>query len=368
MFAGAFIKEHAEAIAPYVNLKVAHLTYGKGRFPRILIQKQNHQDYIFYKIHVKTPLRRFGCLEFLIKSAYKKVYHKVNSEQTIDIVHINVGDYNTRLLTQVIKDKPIVLSEHFSFYHTGIKQLPKKLRKVTYKRISAWFKNENIKTILPVSHQLGQVLIKDFGVNPDKIVPIPNVASKEFYYQPKIFDGKIRLLLVAKWQYPKNPVLFLKALKIIDDKLVSGIEINWVGDGSQMNEILVYHKEHIQDIKINFLGFQPKAVVADLMRRSDIFIHPTDAENLPTVIIESLVCGTPVLSNNVNGIPELINKSNGILCNKGDEICFAKSLQKMIENIKHYNFKEIAGESKKKFTSDSIGNQIFKIYNEISEK
>jgi len=41
-------------------------------------------------------------------------------------------------------------------------------------------------------------------------------------------------------------------------------------------------------------------------RAADLYVHPALAENLPLAIIEAMACGTPVVSTEVGGIPEIV--------------------------------------------------------------
>lgn len=47
---------------------------------------------------------------------------------------------------------------------------------------------------------------------------------------------------------------------------------------------------------------------------ADLFLYPSLADNCPLVVLESLSCGTPVISFNTGGIPELVqHKKNGYI-------------------------------------------------------
>ena len=39
----------------------------------------------------------------------------------------------------------------------------------------------------------------------------------------------------------------------------------------------------------------------------NLFVHPAVEDNLPNTVIESLLCGTPVVAFNIGGIPDIIN-------------------------------------------------------------
>ena len=74
----------------------------------------------------------------------------------------------------------------------------------------------------------------------------------------------------------------------------------------------------IEGIQIHQLGYvfddRLKAVVYNA---ADIYVHPSLADNAPLTVIESLSCGTPVVSFSIDGLPELvIPRKTGWLADK----------------------------------------------------
>lgn len=54
--------------------------------------------------------------------------------------------------------------------------------------------------------------------------------------------------------------------------------------------------------------------IPDLLAISDLFVLPSLGDALPTVLIEALAAGTPIIATDVGGIPEIIeNEKNGLL-------------------------------------------------------
>jgi teichuronic acid biosynthesis glycosyltransferase TuaC len=59
---------------------------------------------------------------------------------------------------------------------------------------------------------------------------------------------------------------------------------------------------------------------------SDALCLPSIREGCPTVILEALACGKPIVASKVGGIPELINDKNGILVEARDPKALAAAL------------------------------------------
>ena len=58
--------------------------------------------------------------------------------------------------------------------------------------------------------------------------------------------------------------------------------------------------------------------LAEIYSTADIFVNPTREENYPTVNMEALACGTPVLTFRTGGSPEMLDETCGSVVECGD--------------------------------------------------
>jgi glycosyltransferase involved in cell wall biosynthesis len=66
---------------------------------------------------------------------------------------------------------------------------------------------------------------------------------------------------------------------------------------------------------------------------SDVFIAPSLADNLPTTVMESLCCGTPVVGFDIGGIPDMVeHKKNGYLARYRDSDDLAEGIVYCLNN------------------------------------
>lgn len=65
----------------------------------------------------------------------------------------------------------------------------------------------------------------------------------------------------------------------------------------------------------------------------DLFLLPSYLEGMPTVVLEAMSFGLPVIASNVDGIPEqIIHMQNGWLCKPGDSKAFVDAITILLQN------------------------------------
>jgi glycosyltransferase involved in cell wall biosynthesis len=83
---------------------------------------------------------------------------------------------------------------------------------------------------------------------------------------------------------------------------------------------------------INFPGWLDRDGVDKLLGRTDIFVLPSFAENLPMAIIEAFAHGVPVISTPVGSIPDVVEPGvTGLLTPAGDVDALTKALRQLLD-------------------------------------
>jgi glycosyltransferase involved in cell wall biosynthesis len=77
------------------------------------------------------------------------------------------------------------------------------------------------------------------------------------------------------------------------------------------------------------------------------------------------MCGVPVVSTNVNGIPEHVNSDNGILVNRGDESALLKALLDFIADKFEFNSDHIRNYAMKYFSYEAVSLQFNEVYEKV---
>lgn len=69
--------------------------------------------------------------------------------------------------------------------------------------------------------------------------------------------------------------------------------------------------------------------LSKIYSNSDLFINPTRDDNFPTVNMEALACGLPIITFNTGGSPEIIDEKSGIIIEKNNIDQLVKTINKV---------------------------------------
>jgi glycosyltransferase involved in cell wall biosynthesis len=98
----------------------------------------------------------------------------------------------------------------------------------------------------------------------------------------------------------------------------------------------------------------------------DALVIPSREDNLPNTMLESLACGTPVISFPVGGIPEIITQGvNGLLADKVNSECLAKSILEFFRKEKNFDKQYISEEARKFFSTQIQAKSFRELYQQL---
>lgn len=322
----------------------SYVVWGRGR-------KSNNYRELYLNDKIGVYFHAFysritGKTGFASKISTKKLLKKLD-EINPDIIHLhNLHGYyiNIELLFNYLKEKNIkvVWTLHDCWAFTGqcphftlckcdkwkngcnkcpmIDQYPKtfidksewnyKMKKKLFTCI------EDLTIVTPslwLSKLVKQSFLKEYPVkviNNGVDTSIFKPTSSNFREKYHLEDKKIVLGVASVWDRRKGLNDFIELSKVLDDEY----KIVLIG----------LTKKQIKMLPNNILGItrtENQQELAGIYSTSDIFFNPTYEDNYPTVNLESIACGTPVLTYDVGGSGEFLSllkeyKANYIIENK----------------------------------------------------
>lgn len=172
------------------------------------------------------------------------------------------------------------------------------------------------------------------GVPTDKFVPTQRIALREKVRARK----KIQFFQAANFVAKKGQLYTLRAFRCLLATLPNS-ELVFAGAGPLLADSQKLAEELGILSHVKFLGHQSSESVAKLMTEADCFVHHSitapngDTEGIPTVLMEAMASGLPVISTVHAGIPELVrNGHNGYLCAERDVSTYATLLHQILDD------------------------------------
>jgi putative colanic acid biosynthesis glycosyltransferase len=203
-----------------------------------------------------------------------------------------------------------------------------------YKRKRKSFTGVKNLTIVTPSKWLAEIVKQSFlseypvtvinnGIDLDVFKPCESIFKKEYNLRNKF----IILGVASVWDNRKGLGYFIQLSKEIkNDEVIVLVGLT---------------EQQIKTLPKNIIGISKTNSaheLANIYSCADVFINTTLEDNFPTTNIEALACGTPVVTFRTGGSVESIDKSCGIVAEKGnvqqliDAICKIKSKMLNIEN------------------------------------
>jgi glycosyltransferase involved in cell wall biosynthesis len=144
---------------------------------------------------------------------------------------------------------------------------------------------------------------------------------------------------VGRLSEEKGILQFIRAIAIAvrrDAKL--GFVI--AGDGQLKDEIHQYIDKLGLGKRAKMTGWVPHDDLPSLLNELKLIVIPSFTEGLPSVMLEAMACGTPVLASPVGAIPDLIKDGKtGFISESNNPECLARNIMRALE---HPNINEVA--------------------------
>jgi glycosyltransferase involved in cell wall biosynthesis len=199
-----------------------------------------------------------------------------------------------------------------------------------------------------VAKEMENRMISDFGLESSKsFVNEPAIHTDRFKFKQKTKSSN-KLVIVSNGRLVslKGYVFALLAIKRL---IYEGVDLEYriIGSGGELDNILFYLNRLNLTKHVQLLGaIEPNEVMKEIAN-ADIYVACTLNEGLSNAVIESMAVGTPVISTNVNGMPELIDDGiNGILVNPFSEVEIYNGIKRLVNDSELYVRFSIEGRRK----------------------
>lgn len=194
--------------------------------------------------------------------------------------------------------------------------------KIMFRLKKKWFSSMKNLTLVTPSQWLADQ-VKESYLKDKRCIVINNgidlskfKINTDYKKETEVFN----ILGVAfGWNDPRKGLdVFIK----LSDLLGHEYKITLIGTDDAVDKMLPSSIKSIHQT-------QNQEEMISIYNKSDVFVNPTREENFPTVNIEALACGLPVITFNTGGSPEIPDETCGVVVPKNDINALVDAIQTM---------------------------------------
>lgn len=306
-FEGLWIKRHIDGLSKYAAQKTWHLEVQPAKSAEFF--RSITADVM--QCIIRVPLQNWFLIELINFVALSYLLFVKRIHRNFDVINFHIAYPQLTywfLLKKFIKKK-VIITEHWSAYHFSFGLQDKK----KLYRIKNIFRH-GIPVIAVSNALLNDIRLFSGNANFDGYV-VPNAVDTSLFNWSGVNKAQQTFFMLSYWKAPKNPLIIIEAFSELC-KNRTDVHLRIGGYGPQWEKMKNRVIQLSSQSNITFLGPLSANEIAMEMNKAAAFLHCSDYETFSVVCAESLCCGTPVIASAVGGIPEFIDKNNGILCHQ----------------------------------------------------
>ncbi|NJD59596.1 MAG: hypothetical protein C3F13_00125 [Anaerolineales bacterium] len=359
---GIFILEHARSIAKLHKVSVLYI-HGVDSASSSSIQitsRIENQNLTIYQLSYRRLIIPGSTWIRQLNGAWQVFKRSTQDASRPDIIHANVNNTaDVAVVLGRLANIPVVLSEHSSAYARN-RLKPSQIPLIRY------FMNR-VDVILPVCDSLGRQM-RSFGIT-RPIVPVQNVVDMDIFYPAtdgeQVVSTYCEITIIARLSEEKAVHLAIQGIARLHQQGIR-VVLNIAGDGPERQNLETLTKDLGLSEWVRFHGGLPKSQLADMLRRSSVFLLSSTFESQPAVILEALACGLPVVAPDIGGIPEVITPAVGLLFRSGNVDDLVSKLRSVLDNLSAYNSAHIRQYAVAHFSPEVVSTRFDQIYQQVN--
>lgn len=219
------------------------------------------------------------------------------------------------------------------------------------------------------------------------IVPVCNwldhIVSRSFLFSIKrqvIVNGidlTVFMPLENRWSLKQiigvNTRFMILAVATVWGKTKGFCDIQALSSMISEHDVIVMiglTSQQIKKLPSNIIGIERTENIGRLVEfysAADVFINPTYQDTFPTVNIEALACGTPVITYDTGGSADIVSTTTGVVVNRGNIQSLFKSIELIKEKGKDYYKQNCRQRAIQYFNKSDRYKDYMALYNQLTD-
>lgn len=273
--------------------------------------------------------------------------------------HTYIGAIIAREIKKTHK-LPFIVKEHYTGWIDGT------IREYHLRKGIDAFTDANIVTA--VSKSLAYALEEQIQ---KAVVVTPNfIDAKIFRYRSeniikKPMKGLFNALIIGDLISRKQVGHAIRSISLINKKSTIRVGLEIIGSGPLKGQLQTLVESLGQQENIVFSGTQSKEDIAKKLNEVDLLIHSSKIETFGLVILESLFCGTPVVSYNNGGVNEMAGLPGLIICKSSTVQNMVDKIENILTGSDSIDRQLISVTARKKFGEATIITHLNELYKKL---
>lgn len=294
----------------YVKLLVADKVYRDRvkikKVKSLLVPYLNSESYDEqYKLSQKkdtSQAKLYGRDLFDEVYRYSERVKMIAQQEEFDIIHAHDWmTYQAGIKAKEISGKPLVVHIHATeFDRTG----GHNLNQYVYDLERMGFHSSD--KIVAVSNYTKSMVVRHYGVNPDKVTVVHNAVEFKEGPRYRINSSDKIVLFLGRITLQKGPEYFLYAAKKALEK-DPDLKFVFVGTGDMEHRMVELAAKLGISNKVIFSGFLTGDDVSKAYRMAEVYVMPSVSEPFGITPLESMKSGTPVIISRQSGVSEVLD-------------------------------------------------------------
>jgi glycosyltransferase involved in cell wall biosynthesis len=209
----------------------------------------------------------------------------------------------------------------------------------------------------------------NYGLDAEVAAYIPNGVEQRFF-QPRRYETSepLKLLYVGTWLDQRGIFYLREALERLKVQL-PGLTMTFAGCGCPAETILSFFGAKLSST-IRVEPVVPAERIHQLFAVHDVFLFPSLLEGLPSVLLEAMASGMPVVTTETCGMPDVVeDEHNGLLVLPADAQSIEVSVLRLASSCElRQRLGKAAQESMRRYTWERSGRLLEDLFRRVMER
>lgn len=245
---------------------------------------------------------RYGINLMEEVARYALVAGTIAAQQEFDIIHAHDWlAYTAGIVAKRVSGKPLVVHVHATEFDRSGENINQQVYDIERRGMHA------ADRVIAVSNLTRNIVIKHYGIAPEKVVTVHNAVDFQSYKEMKVERGVPEKVVtfLGRVTYQKGPEYFIEAAnKVL--KYYPDARFVMAGSGDMLNRSI----RRVAQLKIatrfHFTGFLYGDDVQRMFAQSDVYVMPSVSEPFGISPLEAMRSGVPTIISKQSGVSEVL--------------------------------------------------------------